>query len=144
MARGRAETQRIDGWQGRHRRTTCALGQLGTVKFPPVSPPCQGVKQVGNPRKGRKSRQRSIAGAPSRVERGMTGLQALRFEALGGLCELYAAAPPRSAPAGASGGAADLPSVRAWVHRMHDRLSRFDPASEVSRLNAAAGRWGDG
>src|SRR5205823_9756701 len=27
MARGRAETQRIDGWQGRHRRTTCTLGQ---------------------------------------------------------------------------------------------------------------------
>src|SRR2546423_15050699 len=73
----------------------------------------------------------------------MTGLQALRFEALGGLCELYAAEPPRSAGAASFAGEADLPSVQAWVHQMHDRLSRFDPASEVSRLNAAAGHWVD-
>ena len=61
----------------------------------------------------------------------MAALGALRFEALGGQCELYSAE------------AADLGSVRAWVHSMHDRLTRFSPDSELSRLNAAAGRWID-
>jgi thiamine biosynthesis lipoprotein len=61
----------------------------------------------------------------------MAALEALRFEALGGWCELYSARP------------ADLASVRAWTHAMHDRLTRFTPDSELSRLNAAAGRWFD-
>lgn len=55
----------------------------------------------------------------------------LRFEALGGHCELF------SAEAG------DLAGVRAWLGRMHDRLTRFSPDSELSRLNASAGRWTD-
>ena len=73
----------------------------------------------------------------------MTGLQALRFEALGGECELYASAGPGSNPPVSPDQAADLASVRAWIHQMHDRLSRFDPASELSQLNATAGRWVD-
>ena len=54
---------------------------------------------------------------------------ALAFEALGGRCELFAVGP------------ADLAAERAWIARMHDRLTRFSPSSEVSRLNAAAGTW---
>ena len=54
---------------------------------------------------------------------------ALRFEALGGTCELFAVGP------------ADLASTRAWLHGMHDRLTRFSDSSELSRLNAAGGRW---
>lgn len=53
----------------------------------------------------------------------------LRFAALGGLCELFAAGP------------ADLAGTRAWLDQMHARLTRFSPDSELSRLNAAAGRW---
>ena len=55
----------------------------------------------------------------------------LRFAALGGDCELFAvdAEPGR------------LREAESWIHRMHDRLTRFDAASELSRLNAAAGRW---
>ncbi|MHB8631602.1 MAG: FAD:protein FMN transferase [Candidatus Limnocylindria bacterium] len=64
----------------------------------------------------------------------MAALEALRFEALGGQCELYAAD---------SAHPADLASVRRWVDAMHDRLTRFSPDSELSRLNAAAGRWID-
>lgn len=60
--------------------------------------------------------------------------QAQRFEALGGRCELYSVDAGRPA---------DLAGVRAWVHTMHDRLTRFSPDSELSRLNAAAGRWVD-
>jgi thiamine biosynthesis lipoprotein len=59
----------------------------------------------------------------------MAALEALRFEALGGQCELYAAGP------------ADLANVRGWVHAMHDRLTRFSPDSELSRFNGSAGRW---
>jgi thiamine biosynthesis lipoprotein len=61
----------------------------------------------------------------------MAALQALRFAALGGECELYAEGP------------GDLASVRNWIDAMHDRLTRFTPASELSRLNASAGRWVD-
>jgi thiamine biosynthesis lipoprotein len=61
----------------------------------------------------------------------MAPLAALRFEALGGDCELYSL----------SDRPADLATVRAWVQAMHDRLTRFAPASELSTLNAAAGRW---
>jgi len=64
----------------------------------------------------------------------MAALEALRFAALGALCELYAIglADP-----------ADLGATRDWVNAMHDRLTRFEPDSELSRLNAAAGRWVD-
>ncbi|MEA2662216.1 MAG: FAD:protein transferase [Chloroflexota bacterium] len=61
----------------------------------------------------------------------MAGFDALRFEALGGRCELYAVRP------------ADLASVRLWLDGMHDRLTRFAPGSELSRFNASAGRWVD-
>ncbi len=61
----------------------------------------------------------------------MTAPAELRFEALGGQCELFAV------------GLGDLPAVRAWIARMHDRLTRFSRDSELSRLNAAAGRWLD-
>jgi thiamine biosynthesis lipoprotein len=64
----------------------------------------------------------------------MTTLAALRFEALGGACELYSAARGR---------AADLAGVRAWIDAMHDRLTRFTPDSELSRFNDSAGRWID-
>lgn len=61
----------------------------------------------------------------------MAAPQALRFAALGGDCELFLA------------GRGDLASARAWIHTMHERLTRFSPDSELSRLNAAAGRWTD-
>ena len=61
----------------------------------------------------------------------MSQVDSLRFEALGGACELYATGP------------ADLASVRSWIHAMHDRLTRFTLDSELSRFNAAAGRWID-
>ena len=56
---------------------------------------------------------------------------ALRFESLGSFCELFAVGP------------ADLAAARAWLARMHDQLTRFSPDSELSRFNAAAGRWID-
>jgi len=62
----------------------------------------------------------------------MAALEALRFEALGGECELYSLSADRPS---------DLAGVRAWIHAMHDRLTRFAPDSELSRLNAAAGEW---
>ena len=63
--------------------------------------------------------------------RGMAATAELRFESLGSGCELFAVGP------------ADLAAVRAWMVRMHDRLTRFSPDSELSRFNAAAGRWID-
>jgi len=62
----------------------------------------------------------------------MAALEALRFEALGGECELYSLSAERPS---------DLADVRAWIDAMHDRLTRFAPDSELSRLNAAAGEW---
>lgn len=56
------------------------------------------------------------------------------FDCLGGECELFAV--------GASSGAR-LDEAMAWTRAQHARLTRFDPASELSRLNAAAGRWVD-
>ena len=53
------------------------------------------------------------------------------FAALGGECELFTV----------DGDEAALRSAEAWVHLMHDRLTRYDPASELSRLNARSGRW---
>lgn len=59
----------------------------------------------------------------------MTAVAELRFESLGSACELFASGP------------ADLAAARAWLARMHDRLTRFSPDSELSRFNAAAGSW---
>jgi len=53
----------------------------------------------------------------------------LLFDALGGRCELFGDDP------------AALPAVRAWIDRMHDRLTRFSPESELSRFNRSAGAW---
>ena len=53
------------------------------------------------------------------------------FEALGAECEIYAI--------GVS--AARLVEAEAWVHEMHDRLTRFTPNSELSRFNVDAGNW---
>ena len=61
----------------------------------------------------------------------MAALQALRFAALGGDCELFGEGP------------GDLATARDWILAMHERLTRFSPDSELSRLNAAAGSWTD-
>jgi thiamine biosynthesis lipoprotein len=53
------------------------------------------------------------------------------FGSLGGECELFAIGVDP----------ADLAAAESWIRRMHDRLTRFDPGSEVSRLNASRGRW---
>jgi thiamine biosynthesis lipoprotein len=53
------------------------------------------------------------------------------FEALGGECEIYAYGLAH----------ARLAEGEAWVHEMHDRLTRFSPTSELSRFNASAGSW---
>jgi thiamine biosynthesis lipoprotein len=55
------------------------------------------------------------------------------FEALGGECELFALEPSLAPDALARG--------EAWIHQMHDRLTRFTESSELSRFNAAAGAW---
>lgn len=57
----------------------------------------------------------------------------LLFDALGGECELYAIDHPPER----------LAEGEAWVHRMHDRLTRFSADSELSRFNASGGRWVD-
>ena len=53
------------------------------------------------------------------------------FEALGGECEIYTLDLPL----------ARLAEGEAWIHEMHDRLTRFSPTSELSRFNASAGSW---
>jgi len=58
-------------------------------------------------------------------------MESLTFDALGGECELY----------GIGIDASSLQQGRAWILRMHDRLTRFEPNSELSRLNASGGRW---
>jgi thiamine biosynthesis lipoprotein len=58
-------------------------------------------------------------------------MQSLVFTALGGECELY----------GIDVDAGTLASGRAWIARMHDRLTRFEPTSELSRFNASRGKW---
>jgi thiamine biosynthesis lipoprotein len=55
------------------------------------------------------------------------------FDALGGECEIHAVGVA----------AARLAEGEAWVHEMHDRLTRFSPGSELSRFNASAGSWAD-
>src|SRR5262252_949415 len=56
-----------------------------------------------------------------------------RFEALGSSCHLLGIGLE---PGQLSWGAA-------WVAEMHHRFSRFEPDSEVSRLNAQTGEWVD-
>lgn len=58
-------------------------------------------------------------------------LDRLAFEALGSTCELLAVDLPPGR----------LEEAAAWVRGMHARLTRFDPASELSLFNASAGRW---
>jgi thiamine biosynthesis lipoprotein len=58
-------------------------------------------------------------------------MESLTFTALGGDCELYGIDVERTT----------LEQGRAWIARMHDRLTRFEPSSELSRLNASRGRW---
>lgn len=58
-------------------------------------------------------------------------MESLTFNALGGECELY----------GIDVDPAALQQAEAWIRRMHDRLTRFEPNSELSRLNASRGRW---
>ncbi len=53
------------------------------------------------------------------------------FEALGGECELF----------GVGVDATALERGEAWIHQMHDRLTRFEATSELCRFNAAAGSW---
>ena len=57
-------------------------------------------------------------------------MESLTFDALGGECELY----------GIDIDAAALKQGQRWTHRMHDRFTRFEPNSELSRLNASGGR----
>jgi thiamine biosynthesis lipoprotein len=56
-------------------------------------------------------------------------MESLTFTSLGGECELYAI----------DVGAGALGQARAWITLMHDRLTRFEPNSELSRLNASRG-----
>jgi thiamine biosynthesis lipoprotein len=57
----------------------------------------------------------------------------VRFESLGSACHVLGVGLERGRLAWAT----------AWVAERHDRFSRFEPGSELSRLNAAAGRWVD-
>jgi thiamine biosynthesis lipoprotein len=58
-------------------------------------------------------------------------VQQRAFTALGGDCELF----------GIDIDADVLERGEAWIHRMHGQLTRFEGTSELSKLNAAAGRW---
>jgi FAD:protein FMN transferase len=55
----------------------------------------------------------------------------LRLEALGTTCHVLGIGLERGA----------LSRAASWIAERHDRLSRFLPASELSRFNAAAGTW---
>lgn len=57
-------------------------------------------------------------------------MESLTFTALGGECELY----------GIDVEAGALKQAQAWIARMHGQLTRFEPHSELSRLNASGGR----
>ena len=52
-------------------------------------------------------------------------MESLKFTALGGECELY----------GVDVDATALQQARPGSRRMHDRLTRFEPCSELSRFN---------
>src|SRR5687767_12313588 len=58
-------------------------------------------------------------------------MESLTFTALGGDCELW----------GIDVDVTALEQARTWVTRMHDRLTRFEPHSEVSRFNSSRGGW---
>lgn len=58
-------------------------------------------------------------------------MESLTFTALGGECELY----------GIDVDASALARGQAWILAMHDRLTRFEPKSELSRFNASPGGW---
>lgn len=58
-------------------------------------------------------------------------VEAHYFEALGTNCSLFAVGLSRGR----------LLEGEFWVRRLGARLTRFSPESELSRLNAAAGRW---
>ena len=60
-------------------------------------------------------------------------LDEVRFEAMGVSCHLLGVGLERGR----------LSWATAWVAGMADRFSRFEPDSELSRLNASAGRWLD-
>src|SRR5215472_15764066 len=60
-------------------------------------------------------------------------LSEVRFDALGSACHVLGVDLERGRLAWAT----------AWVAERHDRFSRFEPASELSRFNAAGGRWVD-
>ncbi|MDO8794776.1 MAG: FAD:protein FMN transferase [Vicinamibacterales bacterium] len=53
------------------------------------------------------------------------------FTALGGDCELF----------GIGVAEESLAEGEAWIHRMHEQLTRFEETSELSRFNASAGAW---
>jgi FAD:protein FMN transferase len=58
-------------------------------------------------------------------------MESLTFNALGGECELY----------GIGVDQASLAEGETWIRSMHDRLTRFEPSSELSRFNASSGKW---
>jgi thiamine biosynthesis lipoprotein len=58
-------------------------------------------------------------------------LDELRFESLGTTCHLL----------GVGVGCDQLQKQADWVADMHRRLTRFEPDSELSQLNAASGQW---
>jgi thiamine biosynthesis lipoprotein len=60
-------------------------------------------------------------------------MESHHFEALGTSCSLFAVGPSRDR----------LREGEFWVRRLGARLTRFSPESELSRLNAATGRWVD-
>lgn len=60
-----------------------------------------------------------------------TAVESHHFEALGTNCSLFAVGDSRH----------DLLEGEFWVKRLGARLTRFSPDSELSQLNATAGRW---
>ena len=61
----------------------------------------------------------------------------LTFAAMGSAVTLVARAPGH----GEADAVEALEQEMAWFRQVERRLSRFDPASELSRLNARGGRW---
>ncbi|HSR22329.1 MAG TPA: FAD:protein FMN transferase [Candidatus Eisenbacteria bacterium] len=59
------------------------------------------------------------------------GVDEVRFEALGSDCHVLGVGLDRGRLAWAAG----------WVAERHERFSRFEPASELARLNACGGSW---
>ena len=59
--------------------------------------------------------------------------EAHHFEALGTSCSLFAVGLPRER----------LLEGELWTRRLGERLTRFKPGSELSEVNASAGRWVD-